>query len=75
MAISPLSIRVGTCYLFEPGGRIFRVEAITPDDKIHYRLKSKTDGIGSSDMRTSMGRERFAQDAVGEVPCGGSVTT
>jgi hypothetical protein len=71
MAVSIASIQVGKSYLFEPGGNVRRVVGITSDGKIEYIAHSATDGGGSAKSIVTMSLDRFARDAVCEVPSDG----
>jgi hypothetical protein len=69
MAIPSSIIQVGRCYLVEPGGRVRRVVAVTRDGNVQYQTRATIEGGGSSESVDKMGLERFAREAVREVPC------
>lgn len=69
MALSPMNIQVGRCYLVEPGSRVFRVVALTADGNVQYETQSQIDGGKSASSRVTVSRDRFARDAVREIPC------
>jgi hypothetical protein len=69
MALPPSDIQVGKCYLVEPGARVRRVVAVTRDGSVQYEARDKLAGGGSSHSLVTVGLEKFAREAVPEVPC------
>lgn len=68
MAVSPASVQVGRSYIFQPGNNVRKVVAITSDGNVHYIALSETDRGGSSTRQVKISLNRFARDAVREVP-------